>query len=78
MKNVYTVAAELGLKPNLLGWKNSTSPVLAEFAAGAVIVGDDCNDQFPGVEQAAYIFANQENFTVKVQDQKFILRRRDA
>lgn len=35
MKNVYTVAAELGLKPNLLGWKNSTSPVLAEFAAGA-------------------------------------------
>lgn len=198
MKTPYQVVAELGLKPNLLGWKNSTSPVLAEFAAGAktivevgsllgasvawmakanpeamfycidtwidpgfpvagpiqrdrfgaqmlyeqfltnmlaegiservnpvrmtstlglkalaraevkadmvyvdgahdysecfvdlvytlpilapgaVIVGDDCNDQFPGVEQAAYMFANQENFTIKVQDQKFILHRRPA
>ena len=35
MKTPYQVVAELGLKPNLLGWKNSTSPVLAEFAAGA-------------------------------------------
>ena len=38
MKNPYTVAAELGLKPNLSGWKNSTSPVLAECVAGAKIV----------------------------------------
>ncbi len=195
MKNVYTVAAELGLKPNLLGWKNSTSPVLAEFAAGAkivvevgsllgasvawmakanpeamfwcidtwtdpgfpvpgpiprdrfgaqmlyeqfltnilhegienrvipirststlglkalakaefkadmvyvdgghdyseayvdlvyclpilapgaVIVADDCNDQFPGVEQACRLFAEQEGFAMEVRDQKAILRR---
>ncbi len=195
MKTPYQVVAELGLKPNLLGWKNSTSPVLAEFAAGAktivevgsllgasvawmakanpeamfycidtwidpgfpvagpiqrdrfgaqmlyeqfltnilaegienrvspirmtstlglkalakagiladmvyvdaghdyseafidlvyclpilapgaVIVGDDCNDQFPGVYQACRLFADQEGFLLEVHDQKAILRR---
>ena len=38
MKNPYTVAAELGLKPNIYGWRNSTSPVLAECVASAKIV----------------------------------------
>jgi hypothetical protein len=195
MKTPYQVVAELGLKPNLLGWKNSTSPVLAEFAAGAktivevgsllgasvawmakanpeamfycidtwidpgfpvagpiqrdrfgaqmlyeqfltnilaegienrvspirmtstlglkalakagiladmvyvdaghdysecyvdlvyclpilapgaVIVGDDCNDQFPGVYQACRLFADQEGFLLEVHDMKAILRR---
>lgn len=194
MKNVYTVAAELGMKPLLSGWKNSTSPVLAEFAAGAkiivevgsllgasvawmaknnpdatfycidtwidpgfpvpgvprdafgaprfyeqfltnmlaegiservnpvrmtstlglkalaraevkadlcyvdgghdyseafidfvyclpilspnsVIIADDCNDRFPGVENAARLFAEQEGFTVEIRDMKAILRR---
>ena len=195
MKNVYTVAAELGLKPNLSGWKNSTSPVLAECVQGAkivvevgsllgasvawmaknnpeamfycidtwidpgfpvagpiqrdrfgaqmlyeqfltnmlaegiservnpvrmtstlglkalaraevkadlcyvdgghdyseafidfvyclpilspnsVIIADDCNDRFPGVENAARLFAEQEGFTVEIRDMKAILRR---
>lgn len=49
-----------------------TLPILAP---GAVIVGDDCNADFPGVEQAARLFAEQEGFTMEIRDQKFILRR---
>ena len=49
-----------------------TLPILAP---GAVIVADDCNDQFPGVEQACRLFAEQENFTMEIRDQKAVLRR---
>lgn len=49
-----------------------TLPILAP---GAVIIGDDCNDQFPGVEQACRLFADQEGFLLEVRDMKAILRR---
>lgn len=45
------------------------------LAPGAVIVGDDCNADFPGVEQAAKLFAEQEGFAMEIRDQKFILQR---
>jgi len=45
------------------------------LAPGAVIVGDDCHSGFPGVEQAAKLFAEQEGFDMEIRDDKFILRR---
>ena len=38
MKSVYDVARGLRIKPNVIGWKNALSPVLAEFVKGAKIV----------------------------------------